>query len=173
MSTTLSTQTSQTSPISQEKFGFRHRWSKCKKKKQAKIKIHYRCKMFLWATCWKKVWWCIWLTTNTSFPTLVQGKSYNSCLTDPTFCNTDTWRKRVTGTVLLFSSTMTTLLQQAAKVRVEQSNRSTNVVQCWTEFLRTRCMSVVVHVHSKTQYSLFFSYIILEKSQRLHSKHKL
>lgn len=47
MSTTLSTQTSQTSPISQEKFGFRHRWSKCKKKKQAKIKIHYRCKMSL------------------------------------------------------------------------------------------------------------------------------
>lgn len=27
-------------------------------------------------------------TTNTSFPTFDQGKSYSSCLTDPTFCNT-------------------------------------------------------------------------------------
>jgi len=35
------------------------------------------------------IWCCIWLTTNTSFPTLVQGKSYSSCLTEPTFCNTE------------------------------------------------------------------------------------
>lgn len=68
--------------ISKGVFGFHHRWHH-KRSKNPK-----RGKMFLGAMCWNKVWWCRWLTTNTSFPTLVQGKSYNSCLTDPTFCKT-------------------------------------------------------------------------------------
>lgn len=35
------------------------------------------------------------LTTNTSLPTFVQGKSYNSCLTEPTFYNTEAVTERV------------------------------------------------------------------------------